>query len=1643
MSPQCAENPLTWLDTPPTSQFSPPVETKKQLLPFGDLKWEDFERLCYRMARLEADIEHCQLYGIRGQKQEGIDIYAKRRQDSKYTVYQCKREDNFGSSKIESAVSKFIEGDWVGRTDTIVLCTKESLERRERADEIEKQRSRLNEKNIKLETWDCTELSTKLKSHPKIVDDFFGRPWVVAFFGKDEADKLGKRLDVEQVALFRQSFARFYKNIFNNHDPGLLISSQGGANSLALEDRYVVPDVNEWRNINIFPSQGTDDRPSTYDGQNEESAIKKPFADQKQIRQRQAIESWLAGSSQSIVLGGPGSGKSTLLRFIAMDLLSESPRLALLAKKWGQFLPVWVPFALWTRMISKSSASCSLSELLNYWLKNYNEERLYPLIEQALYDERLLLLVDGLDEWTNENAATVALDRLQVFIKQRNSPAIITSRPSGFRRLGGKQDEWQIGELSDFSLDQQRSLSNIWFAHRIKAHDETCERDEIERLANIETDRFISELNRSKDLKDLARVPLLLCLLIYHKVNNARLPQNRFKAYDSLVEEIIQTHPQKRKVAASLPDSSIDFSDEEIKKIFSLVAYHMHEYNIEGTMDQMKAVSIVEDYLKDAEKGLGISQRESHRLSCDLLKIGENSIGILAMSSPTEIRFFHRVFQEFLASYYLSSLSLEDRITIIKNHCADPQWKDTILGLFYITACTEDVGKFIEAIKEKLEQANTIEQYTIELLLAEAAFGDFNCSPALARMLARETFSQVELGLWAPHREDLLHCILDGLRSTKVKELGKQKIREWFPCRTYSRNILFDAMVNWPIDETIVECMWRGLRDEEIGCQRAAARALARIKKGDSNTGDKIESLARRSTDLFIRVSAIEALLKGWQEQEGLPKLLEIAGNSSILELRLIAILGKIEYNNQTEEDLNELIRLSSNGDRLLWRLDEWNKDIIDAFIRGWPQSEKIKRTFLQILRNRKHIMYSRDAIAVNVLLKGYPQDADVARFFAELITKDEHVFYVWGRNENPLDIMTRNFKNNEIIVSAIDQWLSRQKNDFEIDVTRAALVGCTEISKSKLFDIMKDSRFIHWQANALVEGWGMQDQAVAQKLKDLVSGPAGEASSIAHLLPKIEDDKEICLNKLMELLKDPDCRRPDFVLAGLKKLNIDHNDNEIIDFVLNSILNREDLKDYVRDSTMFELFSLFPSDNRIKELAKRELSTHHPNYLTIAWTLGNDEEIRRKITEIVCPLPASFRMIIAERMEDAGDDEFALSLLGLYDQEIDEEVKTQASIAYHKRLKFSGSNISDALDILSKSINCSGPGLESDRAAAFCGLVYLNRLDIVANCKETKSENPCLIPIRDYAPNIPLIRTILQKWIDIKEALGPEMLKRFTHWHNNDTKEVWNALCILADEYPLPCDDALEFLESHTERVAESNTLSFLSRTKPGSKLLRNYCLGSFYANQSQLRLSQNDEAMAAKLLGSQFKNNEDIFMCLHQRDMKMPLDSKLIIALCEGWPESKELDEMYNYYFKNKPKIGYEPYFYLISTKGSRNIIYDSILAAISHIDSESENIGPLYTIIPPLLRCLRNDDLLVRKLIDHLKANPTPSEKVIFTKIISDAVGVPSELKAWCQEELQRQFNETEAYEIGNDLSSGKPKAVINALLEVLSQSSKPSF
>ncbi|MGA3285118.1 MAG: hypothetical protein ABSD57_11765 [Verrucomicrobiota bacterium] len=58
---------------PPESAYLLTPRPLLQQLPL--LHWEDFQRLCARLAQHGGNVEFSQEYGLPGQDQEGIDIY--------------------------------------------------------------------------------------------------------------------------------------------------------------------------------------------------------------------------------------------------------------------------------------------------------------------------------------------------------------------------------------------------------------------------------------------------------------------------------------------------------------------------------------------------------------------------------------------------------------------------------------------------------------------------------------------------------------------------------------------------------------------------------------------------------------------------------------------------------------------------------------------------------------------------------------------------------------------------------------------------------------------------------------------------------------------------------------------------------------------------------------------------------------------------------------------------------------------------------------------------------------------------------------------------------------------------------------------------------------------------------------------------------------------------------------------------------------------------------------------------------------------------------------------------------------------------------------------------------------------------------
>ena len=144
------------------------------------------------------------------------------------------------------------------------------------------------------------------------------------------------------------------------------------------------------------------------------------------------------------------------------------------------------------------------------------------------------------------------------------------------------------------------------------------------------------------------------------------------------------------------------------------------------------------------------------------------------------------------------------------------------------------------------------------------------------------------------------------------------------------------------------------------------------------------------------------------------------------------------------------------------------------------------------------------------------------------------------------------------------------------------------------------------------------------------------------------------------------------------------------------------------------------------------------------------------------------------------------MSLLKLYDHEQDGEVKTQASISYHERLKTSGQDTRPAIESLSESIVCYGLDHEERRQSAFCGLVILDRLDVMVSAKERiGSDRLCGISITSgFSLNVALLRYILQNWDNIKASLGNEFWPRLSKW-DSDPARLWDVFCMFADEYP------------------------------------------------------------------------------------------------------------------------------------------------------------------------------------------------------------------------------------------------------------------
>lgn len=1502
-----------WLSMPAESSvLPPPVNTLLQTLPFAHLDWRDFERLCLRVARLTTSgVERCRLFGVRGQAQEGVDFFLKRRGHERYTVVQCKRIDDLTAGAITELVTKFIDGSWASRSEGFVFCTSFDASHTKLAEQIEIESKRLEAKSITFDLWDQEELSLKLKDQPEIVIDFFGHEYAKSFCPTYEAQT--KRLDARELRQVRSALLSFYEYVFDDIDPGIPIPRQYGVKSVPLRDRYVGLDVIvaelgasrgaveelSDRESHGGPGRGDttfdeasdtaarfdNDMQSAFDSGgaaflaelNEKSKRVEP--DDQRFDTRLPLIDWLTSVDRAVILGPPGSGKSTALRFIAVDLLSDSPQTVETNRKWAGAIPIVVPFAFWTRALSEGTVN--LEECLRRWLSAYSQEELFGLVQGALSDSRLLLLVDGLDEWHSEKSGQVALHLLRVFADTSKTPIVVTSRPYALGQLHQTFGEkWAQASIAPLSVRQRAQLCEKWFS--IKRERDSTDSKFMPEPAG-ESDRFLNGIDSSADMRQLATEPMFLSVLLFLWFQGKVLPQNRFDAYDRLLHHIVLQHPVSREQGALKSDSPSPLSLEQVELILAWVALVMQEGGARNEMPLLELQNTVAMFLRDETLGFMMTNTEARAVSHAFSIIAEQKLGILIRESPGSIGFLHRSFREYLAAKHLARTELAYQLEIVRRFGSDARWREVILSLCWLIDRAADKISILEGLQRFADEAPA--GLYIHEMIAELAIGEFKLPMARSRKIVLDVLTRIERHGWLPHRKRLLSHVLAGLRSSANAAALRERCEQWIFAVEGWRSALYGALTNWRLDDDLQDILTTAIYDEDEYVKRAAARTLAEIGRSNSGVLKALCGIARAAPSPLSRAAALEALSNEWNTHDEVGELLHDADSAS-KEMRLVAVAARVRRGIQDKDDLKFLLALLTH-DRADDVARPWQHLVVECLVDGWPLDSDVLEHCINGLEKVVDNNVNRE-MAILILARGY---VDVPRAIDYVVRElgAPHPFAGAGS----LDTFRRiaeAFGGHEAVKAALDIWLKRDEVRHLVpDAASAAIASKSEFAKERMLQMLAES-FPHWPAYALLRGWGMEDAEVALALTTMARSE--RAHFVSGLIPEIlpAQEAETSLRELARNYASILHCRVDFIIRGLGKLAHLNDRDDVIQECITAALNAS-TSGMLDISALDALFEVFGADGRVLEVARTSLTKEYAPLSSIAAIGGGDPMISMYIRKLLRPLPRPLRIAIVEGVAALEDTPWATGTLSRYRLEREDDVHVLASAAYW-RLQRAGSDEVD-LAPLETDLNAMGPQFATRRRGAMSALIALEAVpESLLRPVRSGQQSPLGVGISEYfAPNIPFAQVVAQAWEYLNEATEGNIEALLS---GPGDMPFWESIALVAMDHKAAGDQLLDCALQMPVTKLSANVLRFLGRALAGSEQLRDLCLRVLMQRGYGGDVGFSSMQIAAQILSRQFANDPDIPDILVSGGLSANDDS-IVECLCFGWPKTAVLQELF----------------------------------------------------------------------------------------------------------------------------------------------------
>ena len=1495
-----------------------PIDTRIQELPFDQLTWRNFERLLFRLVRKNADVEYCAPYGRPGQAQDGIDVYA-RLSGGRHVCWQARNRKHVGASDIKKAVDDFLNGKWGASAERFVLCVSASLADTALQDTIEAQAARLDAKGIVFEGVDGIQLSEKLRPHPEIVDDFFGRNWLVAFAGEEAAANLKRPLEVQRVIALRRRLAEIYRARTQHLDPGLNVDP-ARRDERDIRKRFVVPDVDP-DNPFLEPSLEPENWSTETSGEDDHAWQFNEYGDPGQptgfsrlpsessVIPSLAFDDWLLGDERALLLSGaPGSGKSTVLRCLALDLVRTPELFPEVRDRLGERIPLLIHFALWSRLAAKKQREVGLAEVICETFRAFvPQSELKDSFVEALIDERLVLLIDGLDEYSDEQAARTTLATIETFVRTYDVFTIATARPAGLRRLGPMSGHWKTARLVELQPRQQRDL-----ATKLLRED-----DSAATPVTLRVKQFFQQLEHSGRLQSLAGNPLLLHGLLSVASRQIILPNTRFQLFQKLIEILLEVHPNRRATAAAevKPRTGMFSTDDVRSEALAKLAFEVQVRGADSGIDRGDARRVIEDFLADSNSGPAWSREQARIGARELTDVDADTSGLLVERGPGELAFCHAAFREHLAGLGLGTWTLKDQVEFVSGHAGEPRWRGAILTLLQSLKRRTDVDQMLEAIRD--EQEGEPDSTDRRLLLADGAFATASVSGPVGRRVALDSMSRIEAGTDDAEGLELLGMALDGPRAGPIGEAIVTRLARWWPGVTEWSGNLYAQLGRWRPTDELVQTLQLALVGDRN--QLAAAASLAKVFGGSREVGDWLNALAQESMNPWVTAAALDALSRGWPSTDGLDKWLHEAEQSPSVQLRAVGALALYRRGRRGDEGRDSLLRTLG----IPWSRfsGDIHAEIMDALVTHWADDGDLHDAcWAGVGRHgpRKYNINHDDASSM--LLRLHREDSRVPRWVQEEIeTRDYFPFAGPLRGDTLLEPILSEHAN---VRAAVETWFEEKKfSSHDHRAARlAAMLRSDAAKRAMLGRLAETGQFRFWPVWSLLHGWGIDNPEVAAALEPLPRIPPEERQHIAHHVPAIVGSVAESFRLLLEICDLPKVSRIDFVIRGFAALGTQIDDGEAVSAILPHV--RKSPVTYVDED---RLITRFRADPRVRAFALERLRKPSPPLAAMAGVYDTDGEIAPLILERAAPLPTAFRRYIARRASQRFDDEALRQALQQCELETDQHAMVQATIGLSYAALATPGEAQARTEVLRAQLHASGPDYDDRRVAAFGGLLALGRIDVFAEAKEKHDDKVLRIDLveqfKDYAP---VLELAAERWEELEAATGASATSRLSRW-NDKPAGFWRSFAPYLSRSSLLRTRFLEYCEDESV-VLEAPGLAALSRLRPGSSLLLDCCKRVLAAEFDAQQWSPFDAArstvVASKCLATHFSDDSSAVATIIAASDSLRSQGGALVGLASHWPDQEVVVREYRRLLKGHswPRLLDCAAFWLLSARGTR---------------------------------------------------------------------------------------------------------------------------